>query len=49
VKAFVFPRLEPVFADGRIVDVHVRHDEDLTMQQLRFSRLQRVKAVGAGI
>ena len=49
VKAFVFPRLEPVFADGSIVDVRVHHDEDLTTQQLRFSRLQRVKAVGAGI
>jgi dipeptidyl-peptidase-3 len=49
VKAFVFPRLEPVFADGRIVDVLARHDEDLTAQQFRFSRLQRVKAVGAGI
>jgi len=49
VKAFVFPRLEPVFGDGRIVDVRLHHDEDLTTQQLRFGRLQRVKAVGAGI
>ena len=49
VKAFVFPRLEPVFADGRIVDVRIQNDEDLTAQQLRFDRLQRVKAVGAGI
>jgi len=39
--AFVFPRLQPV-ADrkGNVVDVRVHYDEDLTSQQLRFSRLQ---------
>jgi dipeptidyl-peptidase-3 len=41
MKAFVFPRLEPIFQNGNIVDVLAHHDEDLTAQQLRFSRLQR--------
>jgi dipeptidyl-peptidase-3 len=40
LKAFVFPRLEPVTDGGRLVDVRIHHDEDLTAQQLRFSRLQ---------
>ncbi len=40
--AFVFPRLEAVTGrKGGIADVRVRHDEDLTAQQLRFSRLQQ--------
>ena len=44
-SAFVFPQLVPVAggATGReIVDVHVRYDEDLTAQQLRWSRLSGV-------
>jgi dipeptidyl-peptidase-3 len=49
VKAFVFPRLEPVLFGERIVDVRIHHDEDLTAQQLRFNRLQRVKTVGPGV
>jgi dipeptidyl-peptidase-3 len=40
IKAFVFPRMEPVVKDGEIVDVVLHHDEDLTAQQLRFSRLE---------
>jgi dipeptidyl-peptidase-3 len=40
IKAFVFPRLEPVFDGDKIVDVKLFHDEDLTAQQLRFSRLE---------
>jgi dipeptidyl-peptidase-3 len=40
IKAFVFPRLEPVIENGEIVDVKMHHDEDLTAQQLRFSRLE---------
>lgn len=40
IKAFVFPRLEPVFEEGEIVDAKMFHDEDLTAQQLRFSRLE---------
>jgi dipeptidyl-peptidase-3 len=42
MKAFVFPRLAPVIEDGRVTDVRIHHDEDLTAQQLRFSRLQNV-------
>lgn len=39
--AFVFPRLEAVRdRKGNILDVKLRHDEDLTAQHLRFSRLQ---------
>jgi dipeptidyl-peptidase-3 len=38
--AFVFPRLEPVVEAGQIKDVRVHADEDLTTQQLRFSRLR---------
>jgi len=40
IKAFVFPRLEPVLEDGEIADVRIHHDEDLTAQQLRFSRME---------
>jgi dipeptidyl-peptidase-3 len=40
IKAFVFPRLEPIIEDGEIVDVKLHNDEDLTTQQLRFSRLE---------
>ncbi|MEJ2720381.1 MAG: hypothetical protein P8181_04480 [bacterium] len=46
IKAFVFPRLEPVLENGKIVDVLAHHDEDLTAQQLRFSRLQRSTRIG---
>ncbi len=42
MKAFVFPRLEPVVENREIVDVRVYQDEDLTTQQLRFSKMQRV-------
>lgn len=40
IKAFVFPRLEPVVRDGELADVTIHYDEDLTAQQLRFSRLE---------
>ena len=41
-KAFVFPHLFPVTDEGgNVVDVELRYDEDLTAQQMRFSRLQR--------
>ena len=39
-KAFVFPHLRPVVEGGEVVDVELLHDEDLTAQQLRFSRLE---------
>jgi len=40
--AFVFPHLVPKTDDaGNVVDVELRYDEDLTSQQLRFSRLQK--------
>ena len=40
-SAFVFPRLQPVVdRQGNVVDVRIYHDEDLTSQQFRFSRLQ---------
>jgi dipeptidyl-peptidase-3 len=42
MKAFVFPRLEPVIKNGQVVDVRLYHDEDLTTQQLRFSGLRHV-------
>ena len=38
--AFVFPRLEPILKGSEIVDVKLLVDEDLTAQQLRFSRLR---------
>lgn len=38
--AYVFPRLEPsVDANGKISDVKIFFDEDLTVQQLRFGRI----------
>jgi len=40
MKAFVFPRLAPVIENGELVDVTIHHDEDLTAQQLRWSRLE---------
>ena len=41
-KAFVFPHLVPIAdAAGAVVDVELRYDEDLTAQQLRFTRLQK--------
>ncbi len=47
LKAFVFPRLEPVTDGDRLVDVRIHHDEDLTTQQLRFSRLQYSTSISA--
>jgi dipeptidyl-peptidase III len=43
--AFVFPRLEPVMQGDEITDVRLHVDEDLTAQQLRFSRLRFNKKV----
>ena len=40
LKVFVFPHLTPVLRSGRIVDVNLAYDEDLTAQQLRFRRLE---------
>jgi dipeptidyl-peptidase-3 len=45
IKAFVFPRLVPVIENGEIVDVTLHHDEDLTTQQLRFSRLENSTSI----
>ncbi|MBI4455486.1 MAG: hypothetical protein HY644_06265 [Acidobacteria bacterium] len=39
-NAFVFPQLVPVVQEGNIVDVRLENKEDLTTQQLRFSRWQ---------
>jgi dipeptidyl-peptidase III len=40
-SAFVFPHLKPVVTRrGKVTDVRLVHDEDLTSQHLRFSRLQ---------
>jgi len=47
LKAFVFPRLVPVITDGKITDVNIVYDEDLTAQHLRFSRLQYVTDLAA--
>jgi dipeptidyl-peptidase-3 len=44
-SAFVFPRLEPVHHKGRIEDVLLYVDEDLTAQQLRFSRMRLDKSL----
>jgi dipeptidyl-peptidase III len=44
-SAFVFPRLEPVMDDGKIADVRLFVDEDLTAQQLRMSRLRFDKRI----
>ena len=38
--AFVFPRLIPEINNGEVVDARLVSDEDLTEQQLRFSRLR---------
>jgi dipeptidyl-peptidase-3 len=38
--AFVFPRLIPLTENGEVVDARLVSDEDLTAQQLRFSRLR---------
>lgn len=41
-SAFVFPHLKPITTrKGELTDVKAVHDEDLTSQHLRFSRLQR--------
>ena len=40
LKVFVFPHLTPVMKSGRMVDVNIAYDEDLTAQQLRFRRLE---------
>jgi dipeptidyl-peptidase-3 len=45
IKAFVFPRMVPVIKDGEIVNVQLQHDEDLTAQQLRFSRLENSTSI----
>jgi dipeptidyl-peptidase III len=37
-RAYVFPQLVPVMADHEIVDIKLENREDLTAQQLRFSR-----------
>ena len=42
IKAFVFPHLKPIVSDGEVVDVALCHDEDLTTQQFRFTRLENV-------
>jgi dipeptidyl-peptidase-3 len=44
-SAFVFPRLEPVMEGSEIKDVRLYADEDLTMQQLRMSRLRFNKKI----
>jgi len=49
--AFVFPRLVPELKDGEVIDAHLVSDEDLTEQQLRFSRLRHdtsIKIDGVG-
>lgn len=40
LKAFVFPRLEPVLRQGRFVDARIHHDETLAAQQYRFRRIE---------
>ncbi len=40
IKAFVFPHLKPIVENGKVIDAELLHDEDLTAQQLRFSRLE---------
>ena len=44
---FVFPRLIPVVENGDVVDAQLVSDEDLTEQQLRFSRLRFNTAIPA--
>lgn len=46
-SAFVFPHLKPRLKDGKLVNVDIAFDEDLTAQQLRFSRLHNVKRISA--
>ena len=47
IKAFVFPHLVPTIATGKIADVELRYDEDLTAQQLRFTRIELSKDLAA--
>jgi dipeptidyl-peptidase-3 len=47
MKAFVFPHLVPRIENGEIADVELRYDEDLTAQQLRFTRIELSKDVAA--
>ncbi|MFQ5511505.1 MAG: hypothetical protein ACE5EO_06605 [Candidatus Krumholzibacteriia bacterium] len=47
LKAFVFSHLTPRIEAGKVVDVRIAHDEDLTAQQLRFSRLHNVTDIAA--
>lgn len=42
IRAVVYPRLRAIRKEGWIVDVKIHFDEDLTAQQLRFSRLSGV-------
>jgi dipeptidyl-peptidase-3 len=44
-SAFVFPRLEAVMAGDEIKDVRLHVDEDLTLQQLRMSRMRFSKRI----
>lgn len=46
LKAFVFPRLTPVMKNGKITDVQISNDEDLTAQHLRISRLRHSTDIG---
>jgi dipeptidyl-peptidase-3 len=48
IKAFVFPHLVPTIENGEITGVEMRHDEDLTAQQLRFGRIELSKDLAAG-
>ena len=45
IKAFVFPRLEPVTKNGAVVDATIHSDEDLTEQQLRFAAIESSVAI----
>jgi len=45
-KAFVFPRLELVKKEGKVVDVRLFNDETFSEQQLRFSRMSECCACG---
>ena len=47
IKAFVFPHLVPFLEDGKLTDVSLRYDEDLTTQQLRLSRLELSRDLAA--
>jgi dipeptidyl-peptidase-3 len=48
LKVFVFPRLTPVIRNGKIADVNIVYDEDLTAQQLRFRRLEYSRDLADG-